>query len=179
MQEDASEQRTMGVGSEETQGSAETIEYLTNTVTSLRERIIVLEGKDAELREVHRLFNESEKARNDLNQCLKETGEKMLSESKLTAAFKDNMTVKNKNLMSENRQLREKLQKIEGEKTLLESQMITLRNYIAILDLEVKTLKETVASEEDTAKLLKKINTLFEESKQKNAIVFFCYVCRQ
>jgi len=173
MDEERNEQKV--VGSEEAKVDPAMIEYLTNVINNLKERIVLLEGRDVELKETRKQLNQSENARNELNCCLKESGNKILSESKLTASFKDTMIMKNKDLMTENRILRDGLQKIEGEKVMLESQLITLKNYVSIVDLEVKTLRDTIASEEDIARLLKKINTLFEESKEKNALVL-CFI---
>jgi len=146
----------------------EMIEYLKGMVESLKQKLIVSEGKVTEMEEVHRQLTESEKSRIDLSLCLKESGNKILAENKASIKFKEELISKNRELQIENQALKERVNALTDKNTLLKAQLKELNTHTAILDSDIKLMKSNTTNEDAMAKLLNDLNNLLKQNKQTN-----------
>ena len=130
-----------------------------------------MEFKESELKEYKSKASMAEKARIDLDLCLKESGEKILNDIKEQEVFKERLTNEKHQILKENQLLNANLKKMESEKTMLESNIKKLNGYIRILESDIKIIKEDLNNEDSMTNALKKLNKLMKSMQEDNRIV--------
>ena len=150
---------------------AVTMEHMSNVIHGLNEKLSVANGKLSELEEVRNKLHESEKIRIDLSLCLKESGDKVLSQSLSEETFKAEILNKNKEMLDENHALREELRKVKSEKAALEDELNKSNAKIKTMESDITVLQQNIKEEEATTAVLEKLSEIAKLT-EKNQVSF-------
>jgi len=150
-----------------------TIEHLTNIINNLNEKLVLLEGKTAELDYLRKNACECEKARTELALCLKEAGNKSIANSKAEAELKEELINKNKKALTDFKLAMEKAIRLENEKRILESDLEKIPEYVKVLESNVKTLKVNMNNEEAMSKTIRSLLEIIKDMEEKHQAVIY------